>query len=146
MKIFCAGLECSGNHWVWSVLGQHPDLEVTGASFPTEYGEKRCYEMPAPDVDAIIIITRDVNCQRASAASHNYNEATTDRFSDADNAMHLLSLHALGKSVVFVSYETALVWGQWYWSSIFIQLGVEPVAIKTDYIDGNTKYVTGNRE
>jgi hypothetical protein len=137
--IFCAGLESSGNRWARSVLAQHPELNVTEDSFPSGDGTERHYPIPPKETDVVVLIVRDRTCQETSVLRNGYNNHSPENFHPTQN---LDQLKALSQShpVVFFSYETALVFRQDYWDWIFNQIGVEPIPVKLEYQDGNSKY------
>lgn len=139
MKVFCAGMESSGNNWVRSVLSQHPELEISGNSFPSCMKEDRHYPIPG-ERDAVVIIVRDRTCQQKSVERREFNAGNEGKFTEEENLICLEDLIQSTPRVVFVSYESALIFRQAYWSNIFSQLGVPDFAVNTEYLDGNAKY------
>lgn len=142
IRVFCAALENSGRNWIQSCLAQHPELEVTGDSFPSQIGEARHYPVPDKPFDYLVIVCRDKTCQTRGVARRGYNQLTEGRFQDDEN-MHVLQgmMYCYADKCVFVSYETALRFQQEYWKFVFWTLGVAPVHIVTEYRDENVKYM-----
>lgn len=143
MKVYATGLESSGNNWVRSVLKQHPDLQVDGDSFPTNYPEgtkTRHYPVPPSDFDVLVVTVRDQNCSEASIKRREYNKGRENDFDFNKNVEAICAYISYSNRKVFVSYETALIYKQLYWDNIFRQIGVPPVRVKTEYRNENSKY------
>lgn len=142
MKIATIGLESSGNHWIQDCLSEHPEIELAATtSAPAHGGKDRAY-LPVPeDVDFTIVITRDRTCQARSVADRGYNKGNEDRFSQRENMDFILGQIDGRENVLWVSYETAVNWGQPYFDWLFKQLGLETTNIETECVDGNRKYI-----
>jgi hypothetical protein len=142
IKVFVAGLENSGNHWVHSILSQHPDLEVSITSFPCEWGEKRCYPYPLEAPDTMVIVCRDSTCQRRGVIRRGYETGNEGKFTNEESIQAILSVASLTKrKVVFVSYETLVRYRDAYLKWLFWEIGVDPVEVKTEFRDENIKYM-----
>lgn len=144
IKVFCAALENSGRNWIQSCLAQHPELYVKGDSFPSQMGEGRHYPVPEDDLyDRLVIVTRDKTCQERGVERRGYNSLTPGRFTENLNVAMIgrIIVNTPPEQVVFVSYEGVLIYRQLYWDNIFVQLGVHPFNIVTDYRDENVKYM-----
>lgn len=139
MKVFVAGFESSGNRWVRSVLAQHPNLVICGDSFPSGRFADRHYPSVDSGTDCLVIVIRDQTCRRKSVETNQYAIGRESDFSEELNLKALLNA-ANGIRIVFLSYESALTLKQFYWDNIFAQLGVRPITVSTEYIDGNAKY------
>lgn len=147
MNLQVIALESSGRRWVDRILAAHPELSVTGNSFPSDGGEHRRY--PQIELsDALCVVCRDLTVQFKSVEQLKYNLSTADRFSTAD------SLQAVGKVIadfqnhnrliVWISYETLLAYRETYLRHIFTSLGVDRNNYDysaIDYVDGNLKYL-----
>jgi hypothetical protein len=92
------------------------------------------------------VVTRDITCHSKSVDRLGYNNGNDGKFTDEESIVRISNSieHArlAGKRIVFVSYEGALIYRQSFWDWLFREIGVEPIMIKTDYIDGNCKYFT----
>lgn len=145
MTINVVGLECSGTKWLRDIVALHPDVtEVRHYSFPCGEGEKRGYpEMLAADLN--VIVTRDKTCQELSVVNNGYNDGQQQgKFRPMENMNALIQ--ALKNQDpktrhIFVSYETLLVWRQWYLDWVFELMGLTPLIVRVEYKDGNRKYV-----
>lgn len=139
IRVFVAGLESSGNHWIRSVLKHHPGLLVTGDSFPSDWCERRHYPQVEPH-DVLVIAARDRTAHRASVVRMGYEKDTEGKFPDEKSLELIASAATKSPKVVFASYETALLYRQAYWDFLFRCIGVDPVTVETEYKDGNVKY------
>lgn len=140
MKIFVAGLESSGNHWVRSILSQHPFLLVTGDSFPSDGDVSRHYPVPQ-DFDVLVVVAREQHCQQLSVLRRGYNKGRESDFSFEKDRNRICELIESAPRVVFVSYDTLLLYRQHYIDNVFEQIGVTPVEVTTDYRDETGKYI-----
>ena len=146
MKINVIALESSGRRWVDSVLRTHPELDVTGTSFPIEGGESRRY--PRVELsDALCVVCRDLTVQFKSVERLGCNFSTASKFSTRENLdavqKVIREFYLNSRPVVWISYETLLAYRDMYLASIFTQLGVDPQKYdytSVQYQDGNAKY------
>jgi hypothetical protein len=69
-----------------------------------------------------------------------YESEHPGQFTDAESIAVLSQSANRSFGVIFASYETALVFRQVYWDWLFHLIGVESIAVKTEYLDGNLKY------
>ena len=140
MKIFTAGLEGSGNHWIRSVLRQHPQLEITGGdSYPMLAGPARQYPK-FTEHDVMVVIVRDMTAHRLSVIASGYEQGNEGKFSDEESIKEIVKAIKQSPKVVFASYESALAFRQAYWDWLFQSIGVKPIEVFTDYKDANRKY------
>lgn len=141
-KVYCCGLESSGNKWIREILRKHPELSVVGESFPCGLKEERCYPKFEP-CDVVVIIARDKTCSSTSVKRRGYNDGHEGSFSDDESIEQVLAIAKRAPRTIFVSYETALLYRQHYWTNIFKQLGVSDMAVDAEYLDGNVPYFSG---
>ena len=142
LTVLVGGLESSGNHWMQSILEQHPMLDVSLQSYPHDMGENRRYIYPKEQKDVVVIMARDSTCQRKSVEWRGYEKGTEDKFPNERNVPAVLAMRGYAKKVVWCSYETLIRYRQAYLNWVFAQIGVEPIVPHTEYNDGNRKYIT----
>lgn len=140
MKVFVCGLESSGQRWVRSIFAQHPMVESTGDSFPCHMGSDRKYPHVDFDVRWVVIVVRDRTCQIKSVDDKGHNNGQEGKFTEEQNMKELLDLFDY-KPVILFSYEVALMFKQKYFNHIFEQMNLPRYQIKTEFIDGNEKYL-----
>lgn len=139
--VLVGGLESSGNHWMQSILEQHPELEVSIESYPRDMGLDRRYQYPKEQVDVFVLMARDSTCQRRSVIQHGYEKGTEGQFQNDENVAAVLAARVRAKKTVWCSYETLVRYRQPYLDWIFQQIGVDPIVPQTEYRDANLKYL-----
>ena len=140
MKINVIAKESSGRKLVDSLLRQHPNIDVMGYSFPSEPPPNRGY-LSLREADFTVIVARDRTCQESSVTDRHYNDGTPNQFGHDENIQAILdAVRKTAKPIYFFSYETALLYRQDYLDWFFRLLGLQPVKVSTEWVDGNVKY------
>lgn len=145
-RVLVAGLESSGNHWMASILEQHPMLEVTIESFPRDMGPDRRYPFSKEPFDVFVVMTRDSTCQRRSVIRRGYEKGTEDKFPNSLNIEAVVKNFANAKKVIFGSYEALVRYQQHYLDWLFAQIGVPSIIPNTEYKDANLQYLIPERK
>jgi hypothetical protein len=138
-NVAVVGLESSGTHMVQQKLAEHRELRIWGDSVPTGRGGAMHMPRVPEETDVLIIATRDQNCRQKSA------DKLYDRTEwpiEKSKAYLCQIAGEFNGTVVWVSYEAIIAFGQSYWNWVHKQCGVGYSAINNDAVfDGNEKYI-----
>jgi hypothetical protein len=148
MNVVIIAPESSGNHLFSDIFNKHKEINIEYASsFPRLKFKGRKY----PDIkkwnkedSCLIIIARDSTITKISVENHKHNENNAGKFSYDQTIGEILeNINEWQGKILFVSYETLMIWKNVYLKHIFQQLGVSidfPYE-EINYVDGNAKYI-----